>query len=113
MKEIKIIIQPFKLSLVTDALQALPGIGGITAIEVRGFGHQRGHSGVEERASGSVNFVPKVMILLVVPDALVDPVLDAVRRHAHTGNPGDGKAFVSPVEDALRIRDGQRGDLAL
>ncbi len=113
MKEIKAIIQPFKVSEVTDALEAIPGVGGITTLDVRGFGHQRGRNGMEARAHGSINYLPKVMLLLVVPDTLVDTVLSTIQRHAHTGNVGDGKVFVSPVEDALRLRTGERGDAAL
>lgn len=113
MREIKAIIQPFKVNAVTDALEGIPGVGGITALDVRGFGHQRGQFGVEERAGGSVNYVPKVMLLLVVPDEAVELVLAVLQTHAHTGNPGDGKVFVSPVEDALRLRTGERGVAAL
>jgi nitrogen regulatory protein P-II 1 len=113
MKEIKAIIQPFKVSAVTDALQAIPGVGGVTAVDVRGFGHQRGQFGVEAPAGGSINYLPKVMLLLVVADTLVDTVLATIQKHAHTGNFGDGKAFVSPVEEALRLRTGERGEPAL
>ncbi|MCY1024045.1 P-II family nitrogen regulator [Pyxidicoccus sp. MSG2] len=113
MKEIQAIIQPFKLSAVTDALQVIPGVGGITAMDVRGFGHQRGENGLEKPAHGSVNYTPKVMLVLAVPDAVVAPVLAAIERHAHTGNPGDGKVLVLPVEDALRVRTGERGEGAL
>lgn len=113
MKEIKAIIQPFKVSDVTDALQAIPGVGGITALDVRGFGHQRGQFGVESRAGGSLNYMPKVLLLIVVADALVDTVLATIQRHAHTGNAGDGMVFVSPVEDAMRLRTGERGERAL
>lgn len=113
MKEIKAIIQPFKLSAVTDALQALPGVGGITAFDVRGFGRQRGAAGLEEVAPGAVNYVSKSLLLLVVEDDAVDSVLATIERYAHTGNLGDGKVFVTPVEDALRIRTGARGEDAL
>ncbi|MCY1017878.1 P-II family nitrogen regulator [Pyxidicoccus sp. MSG2] len=113
MKEIQVIIQPFKLSAVTDALQAIPGVGGITALDVRGFGHQRGQNGLERPARGSVNYTQKVMLILAVPDDVVASVLATIEKHAHTGNPGDGKVFVLPVEDALRIRTGARGGGAL
>ncbi|WP_434345677.1 P-II family nitrogen regulator [Myxococcus virescens] len=113
MKEIKAIIQPFKVSEVTDALEAIPGVGGITILDVRGFGHQRGSNGLEAYAHGSVNYMTKVMLLLVVTDALVNTVLATIQQHAHTGNIGDGKVFVSPVEDVLRLRTGERGDAAL
>lgn len=113
MMEIKAIVQPYKVSAITDALQAIPGVGGITALDVRGFGHQRGMFGIEQRALGSVNYTPKVLLLLVVQDDLVEPILDAIRLHAHTGNHGDGKVFVSPVVDALRLRTGERGEKAI
>ena len=109
MKAIKAIVQPFKVSAVVDALEVLPGVGGITTMDVRGFGHQRGGSGLEHRAFGSLNYTPKVMLLVVVADDRVDDVLATIQRHAHTGNVGDGKVFVSPVDDALRVRTGERG----
>lgn len=113
MKEIKIVLQPFKVDAVTDALQAVPGVGGITAMDVRGFGHQRGALGMDVRAKGAVNYTRKVLLLLVVPDEVVEPVLAAIQRHAHTGNPGDGKVFVAGVDEALRLRTGERGEQAL
>lgn len=113
MKEIKAILQPFKVVEVATALQAIPGIGGMTSFEARGFGHQRGQFGVERHVTGTFNFIAKVMLLLVVPDELVDTVLTTIQRHAHTGNVGDGKVFVSPVDEALRIRTGDRGTRAL
>jgi nitrogen regulatory protein P-II 1 len=113
MKEIKAILQPFKVNAVVDALEVLPGVGGITAVDVRGFGHQRGESGVERRAFGSLNYTEKVMLLLVVADDRVGDVLATIRRHAHTGNVGDGKVFVSTVDDALRLSTGDRGVAAL
>jgi len=113
MKEIKAIVQPFKVPAITDALQGIPGVGGITALDVRGFGHQRGMFGIEQRAMGSVNYTEKVLLLVVVRDDLVDRVLDAIREHAQTGNFGDGKVFVTPVDDALRLRTGERGEEAI
>lgn len=113
MKEIKAILQPFKVPDVVDAVQAIPGVGGMTMMDVRGFGHGRGQFGVEFRTTGSFNFVPKVLLLMVVPDDVVAAVLDAIRRNAQTGNVGDGKVFVSPVEDAMRIRTGDMGERAL
>ena len=106
MKEIKAIIQPFKVIAVVDALEELPGIGGITASDVRGFGHQRGSSGIEQRATGSLNYTNKTMLLIVVEDERVEDVLATIKLHAHTGNVGDGKIFVSTVDDALRVRTG-------
>lgn len=113
MKELRAIVQPFKVAAITDALQAIPGIGGITAIDVRGFGHQRGMFGLERPARGSVNYTEKVLLLLVVHDDLVERVLETIRQQGHTGNFGDGKVFVSSVEDALRLRTGERGERAI
>jgi nitrogen regulatory protein PII len=113
MKEIKAILQPFKVGAVVDAVEVLPGVGGITAMDVRGFGHQRGASGVEQRALGSLNYTDKVMLLIVVADDRVEEVLATIERHARTGNVGDGKVFVSPVDDALRVSTGERGPGAL
>ena len=113
MKQIKAIVQPFKADAVTDALQGIGGIGGITALDVRGFGHQRGALGMDERAKGSVNYTRKVMLLLVVADDLVEKVLETIQRHGHTGNFGDGKVFVSSVDEAVRLRTGERGEGAL
>lgn len=113
MKEIKVILQPFKVDAVTDALQGVAGVGGITALDVRGFGHQRGALGMDVRAKGSVNYTRKVMLVLVVPDAAVETVLETIQRHGHTGNFGDGKVFVSTVDEAVRLRTGERGEGAL
>ena len=113
MKEIKAVLQPFKVAAVTDALQAIPGVGGITALEVRGFGHQRGMYGLETPAKGAVNYTEKVLLLLVVHDAIADRVLSVIRDQAQTGNFGDGKVFVATVDDALRIRTGERGEGAI
>ena len=113
MKEIKAVLQPFKVAAVTDALQAIPGVGGITALEARGFGHQRGMNGLETPAKGSVNYTEKVLLILVVHDDLVERVVSVIRDQAHTGNFGDGKVFVSTLDDALRVRTGERGEGAI
>ena len=102
MKEIKAIVQPFKVDAVTDALQGIAGVGGITALDVRGFGHQRGALGMDVRAKGAVNYTRKVMLMLVVPDDAVGVVLEAIQRHGHTGNFGDGKVFVSGIDETRR-----------
>lgn len=113
MKEIKIIIQDWKVSEVVDALENLPGVHGLTAIEVRGFGRDRDRRGLEVIAPGSVHRVPRTMLLLVVRDGAVDEILRVVQQKAHSGNPGDGKIFVTAVEDALRIRTNERGQDAI
>jgi nitrogen regulatory protein P-II 1 len=113
MKEIKAIIQAFKLGEVIDAIQALDDISGITSFDVEGFGTDRGPSGLEVKAKGSVNYVRKKMILVVVQDEQVDTVVRTLELHAHTGNPGDGIVFVSPIESAVRLRTGARGEAAL
>jgi nitrogen regulatory protein P-II 1 len=109
MKEIKIIIQDWKVSDVVDALEGLPGVNGVTAIEVRGFGRDRDRRGLEVIAPGSVHRVTRTMLLLVVPDDSVREVLRVAQQKAHSGNSGDGKIFVSAIEDAVRIRTNERG----
>lgn len=113
MKEIKAILQPFKVNDVVNALQALPGMGGITQIPVEGYGRRKGKYGREEAAKGSLHLLTRVMLLMVVPDSLVDDVLETIRKTAHTGNPGDGKVIVSPVDTAMRVRTNERGNDAL
>jgi nitrogen regulatory protein P-II 1 len=112
MKKIEIITRPFKLDDVKDTLTRL-GIRGMTVTEVRGFGRQRGHKEIYRGAEYQVDFVAKVKIELVVQDSLVEEVLNAARDSARTGKVGDGKIFVSPVEESLRIRTGERGEDAL
>ncbi|MHB8873241.1 MAG: P-II family nitrogen regulator [Myxococcaceae bacterium] len=113
MKEIKAIIQPFKLSEVIDALQALSHVGGITVLDVQGFGRERDAFGVEVPAEGSVHHLHKKMLLMVVRDTDAALVVSTIEQHAHTGNAGDGKVFVSATEEAVRLRTGERGDVAL
>jgi nitrogen regulatory protein P-II 1 len=113
MKEVKVILQPFKVDAVTDALQGVTGVSGITALDVRGFGHQRGALGMDVRAKGAVNYTRKVMLLLVVADDIVEKVLETIQRYGHTGNFGDGKVFVSSIDEAVRLRTGERGEAAL
>ncbi|MCK6527694.1 P-II family nitrogen regulator [Myxococcota bacterium] len=114
MKLVLAILQPSRLSDVVDALQALPGVGAITVTDCRGYGRRRGPDRLGEvRAPGSVHAVDRVKLELVVPDGQVGAVLQAVHQHARTGRVGDGKVFVLPVEDALRIRTGDRGEAAL
>ena len=112
MKKIEAIIKPFKLDDVKDALREA-GIQGMTAIEVKGFGRQKGHTEHYRGAEYTVDFVPKVKIELIVPDALAARTVEAILAAAKTGKIGDGKIFVLPVDEAIRIRTGERGDEAL
>ena len=112
MKKVEAIVKPFKLD---DAKAALAGIGvlGLTVTEVQGFGRQKGHSELYRGAEYVVDFLPKVKIEVVVSDDRAEKVVLALAEAARTGKIGDGKIFVMPVEDALRIRTGEHGDSAL
>lgn len=109
MKKVEAIIKPFKLEEVKDALNAL-GIQGMTVTEVKGFGRQKGHTELYRGAEYIVDFLPKVKIEVVVRDEILDDVLDAIAKAAKTGRIGDGKIFVFPVENAVRIRTGETGE---
>ena len=108
MKKIEAIIKPFKLDEVKEALQEV-GLQGITVTEAKGFGRQKGHTELYRGAEYVVAFVPKVKVEIVLTDELVDKAVDAIRNAAQTGRIGDGKIFVSNVEDAIRIRTGETG----
>ena len=108
MKKIEAVIKPFKLDEVKDALHEL-GVQGLTITEARGFGRQKGHAELYRGAEYIVDFLPKVKIEIVLDDALIDRAVDAIVRAARTGRIGDGKIFVLPVEDVIRIRTGERG----
>jgi len=112
MKKIEAYIKPFKLDEVKDALAEV-GIQGMTVIEVKGFGRTGGKKEVYRGSAYVVDFVPKVKIEIVVPDALVNDVIDAIEKSAKTGRIGDGKIFVSTIEEAVRIRTGERGEDAI
>ena len=112
MKKIEAIIKPFRLDEVKEALSAI-GVAGLTAIEVKGFGRQKGHTEVYRGAEYVVDFLPKVKIEVVIADALAAQAVEAIRNAANTGKIGDGKIFVSSVDEALRIRTGEQGDEAL
>ncbi|MEO5355670.1 MAG: P-II family nitrogen regulator [Nitrospirae bacterium YQR-1] len=112
MKKIDAIIKPFKLDDVKDALHVL-GVAGMTVTEVKGFGRQKGHTEVYRGTEYVIDFIPKVKIEVVVPDDLVEKVIEAIEKAAKTGKIGDGKIFIYSVEDAVRIRTGERGDIAL
>ena len=112
MKKIEAIIKPFKLDEVKEALNEI-GVKGITVIEAKGFGRQKGHTELYRGAEYVVDFLPKVKIELVVEDAQAEKAVEAIRNAAQTGRIGDGKIFVSGVEEAVRIRTGERGDEAI
>jgi nitrogen regulatory protein PII len=112
MKKIEAIIKPFKLEEVKDAL-ATVGIEGMTVSEVKGFGRQKGHTEIYRGNEYTVDFLPKIKIEIVLADGLVQGAVDAIVKAAKTGKIGDGKVFVSPVEDAIRIRTDERGDRAV
>lgn len=108
MKKIEAIIKPFKLDDVKEALHEL-GLQGITVLEAKGFGRQKGHTELYRGAEYVVDFLPKVKIELVVDDGLVERAIEAIQLAARTGRIGDGKIFITPVEDAIRVRTGERG----
>lgn len=108
MKKIEAVIKPFKLDEVKEALHAL-GVTGMTVIEVRGFGRQKGRKEIYRGAEYVVDFLPKIKLDVVVDDTLVDRAIEAIIEAAKTDNIGDGKIFVSQVEEAIRIRTGERG----
>ena len=112
MKLVTAIIKPFKLDEVREALSAI-GVQGITVTEVKGFGRQKGHTELYRGAEYVVDFLPKVKIELVIEDEMVEKAVEAIRASAHTGRIGDGKIFVSSIDDAIRIRTGERGDAAV
>ena len=112
MKKVEAIIKPFKLDEVKDALGEI-GVQGMTVTEVKGFGRTGGKREVYRGSASVVDFVPKVKVEVVVPDDLVARLIEAVEGAAKTGRIGDGKIFVSPVEEAVRIRTGERGDEAI
>ena len=112
MKKIEAIIKPFKLDEVREALSEV-GVAGLTVTEVKGFGRQKGHTELYRGAEYVVDFLPKVKIEIVVADHLVDMVIESIIKAAHTGKIGDGKIFVLPVEQVVRIRTGEMGDAAL
>ncbi len=112
MKKVEAIIKPFKLDEVKQALSEI-GVAGLTATEVKGFGRQKGHTELYRGAEYVVDFLPKVKVEVVVSDQLVGRVVEVIERAAKTGRIGDGKIFVVPVEEVIRIRTGERGEEAL
>ncbi len=112
MKKIEAIIKPFKLDDVKEALSQV-GVEGLTVTEVKGFGRQKGHTELYRGAEYVVDFLPKIKLEIVVRDEIVDRVIDAISQAANTGKIGDGKIFVLPLEEAIRIRTGERGPAAV
>jgi nitrogen regulatory protein P-II 1 len=112
MKKITAIIKPFKLDEVRESLSAL-GVSGLTVTEVKGFGRQKGHTELYRGAEYVVDFLPKIKVELVVADSMVETALDAIVKAARTGKIGDGKIFVSNVDQVIRIRTGETGESAI
>ncbi|MEQ8228707.1 MAG: P-II family nitrogen regulator [Rhodospirillales bacterium] len=112
MKKIEAIIKPFKLDEVKEALHEV-GLQGITVVEAKGFGRQKGHTELYRGAEYVVYFLPKGKIELVVDDDMVGPAVEAIQQTAQTGRIGDGKIFIIPVEEAIRVRTGERGSEAI
>jgi nitrogen regulatory protein P-II 1 len=111
-KKIEAVIKPFKLDDVKDALHEI-GVSGITVTEVKGFGRQKGHTELYRGAEYVIDFLPKVKVEVVVEDVLVENVIEAITQAARTGRIGDGKIFVLPIDEAVRIRTGDRGTDAI
>ena len=112
MKKIEAIIKPFKLDEVREALSEL-GVSGLTVTEVKGFGRQKGHTELYRGAEYVVDFLPKIKVEVVIPAALLDTAVEAIIKAAHTGKIGDGKIFISPMEQVIRIRTGETNETAL
>jgi|TARA_B110000467_G_C18000705_1_gene305302 nitrogen regulatory protein P-II 1 len=112
MKKVEAIIKPFKLDEIKEALNEL-GLQGITVLEAKGFGRQKGHTELYRGAEYIVDFLPKVKIELIIEDQQLDAAIEAIQKAARTGRIGDGKIFISSIEDAIRIRTGERGTDAI
>jgi nitrogen regulatory protein PII len=112
MKKIEAIIKPFKLEDVKEALSG-QGVQGMTVSEVKGFGRQKGHTEIYRGSEYTVDFLPKIKLEIVLPDAMVTAAVDAIVKAAKTGKIGDGKVFVSPIENAVRIRTEETGEQAV
>ncbi|WP_028951152.1 P-II family nitrogen regulator [Sulfurihydrogenibium subterraneum] len=112
MKKVEAIIKPFKLEEVKDVIASI-GIFGMTVSEVKGFGRQKGHTELYRGAEYVIDFLPKIKLEIVVDDEMVEKVVEAIVSSARTGKVGDGKIFITPVEDVIRIRTGERGTEAL
>ena len=112
MKKIEAIVKPFKLDDVKEALNAI-GIKGMTISEVKGYGRQKGHKEIYRGAEYIVDFIPKVKMEIIVDATQVDEIIKTIRKAAHTGKIGDGKIFVLPVEEVIRVRTGEKGEEAI
>ena len=112
MKKIEAIIKPFKLEDVKEAITAI-GVEGMTVTEVKGFGRQKGHTEIYRGSEYTVDFLPKVKLEIVATDERTEPIVNAIVRAAKTGKIGDGKVFVQPITDAIRIRTEEHGDKAV
>lgn len=112
MRKVEAIVKPFKLDEVKEALNEI-GIQGITVSEVKGFGRQKGHTELYRGAEYVVDFIPKIKMEIIVSDEIVEQVVNTIADAAKTGRIGDGKIFVTPIDDVLRIRTGERGEDAL
>lgn len=109
MKEIKAIIRPSKLLEVTEELHEIEGLPGVTIIEIKGFGKNRAKNAADKVVYEMVEFVPRIQLEVVVHDEMVDDVVNVIQKYAHTGNTGDGKIFVSTVDDVVKIRTNEHG----
>ncbi len=112
MKKVEAIIQPYKLDNVKDALAQM-GVTGMTVSEVRGYGRQKGHTEVYRGREYTVDLLPKVKVEIILPDQIADEAVDCLIKAAHTGKIGDGKVFVSSIDEVFRIRSGEKGEQAL
>ena len=112
MKKIEAIIKPFKLEDVKDALEGI-GLSGITVIEAKGFGRQKGHDELYQGSDYVVDFLPKVKIEIIVDDSLLEKAIDIIKQSAYSGKIGDGKIFVSSIDEVIRIRTGEKGKDAI
>jgi len=113
MKEIKAIIRPFKLLDVVSELQKIENLPGVTISDIRGFGKSKARNAKEKIMDGLIAYVQKVKIEVVVPDEMVEKVVNTIQANAHTGNPGDGKIFINPVDDVIKIRTNEKGTGAI
>ena len=113
MKEIKAIIRPAKLLAVTEELHAIEGLPGVTVSEIKGFGKGKARNAKDKVIYELVEFIPRIQLEVVVNDGMVDQVVNVIQKYAHTGNTGDGKIFVSTVDETIKIRTNERGSTAI